>query len=78
MATAVAMAVAVAMVVAVAVAVAMAVATVTMVAMVMAAANHCAVEGTGPVVSTEEFLHLLHLFRSLSQSTSSQNHFNSL
>lgn len=40
-------------------AVAMAVAMVAMVAMVMAAVAHCAVEGTGPVASTEEIQQLL-------------------
>jgi hypothetical protein len=38
---------------------AMAVAMVAMVAMVMAAAAPCAVEGTGPVASTEEIQQLL-------------------
>ena len=40
---------------------AMAVAMVAMVAMVMAAAAHSAVEGTGPVASTEKIQQLLNL-----------------
>ena len=48
----------VAMAVAMAVAVAAAMA-VALVAMVMAAADHCAVEDTGPVASTEEIQQLL-------------------
>ena len=40
-------------------AMAMAVAMVAMVAMVMAAAAHSAVEGTGPVASTEEIQQLI-------------------
>lgn len=52
------MAVAMAMAAAMAVAVAMVAMAVAAVPMVLAAAAHSAVEGTGPMVSTEEFLQL--------------------